>query len=171
MAAFDAATIALIKIDYEESSLTVAAIGEKYGVSASYISRLARERGWLLRTQRLGRRSRTEMFLSSAARALIAHRICGVINGKLDQMEADLQNGVLSSADLERDAKSIGSMIGGLEKVTHDADADEQHNTRKADAAKAERADGANDVERLQREIIERFERIQRRREAEAGSQ
>ena len=40
--ALDPATLAPMKVDYEESSLTVAAIGEKYGCSASYVSRMAR---------------------------------------------------------------------------------------------------------------------------------
>jgi hypothetical protein len=36
--ALEAAARALVKVDYEESSLTVVAIGEKYGHSPSYIS-------------------------------------------------------------------------------------------------------------------------------------
>ena len=95
--ALDAATLALIKVDYEESSLTVAAIGEKYGHSPSYISRLARIHGWILRTQRLGRTPRMSAVLSQQARALIAHRLCSIINKKLDQMEKDMDSGVLTS--------------------------------------------------------------------------
>lgn len=162
MAALDEATIALIKVDYEESSLTVAAIGKKYGVSASYICRLARERGWLMRTVRLGRRPRVATPLSGAGRALIAHRLCGVINKKIDQMENDMDSGELSSADLERDAKTIASMIGGMEKVTTGPGEDK--------VSKLDDAQDSDEVERLQREIIERFERIQSRREAERGS-
>ena len=168
MAAFDQATLDLIRIDYEESDLTVAAIGTKYGVTAGYISRLAREHGWLMRAERMGRRPRTDARLTNAARTLIAHRLCGVINKKLDQMEKDMESGELSSADLERDAKTIASMIGGMEKVKSGPGEDK---VSKPDAVRTAAVANADEVERLQREIIERFERIEKRREAERGSQ
>jgi hypothetical protein len=168
MAALDEATVGRIKVDYEESSLTVGAIGIKFGVSASYISRLAREHGWLMRTQRMGRRPRTTAHLTIAGRAFIAHRLCGVINRKIDQMEKDMESGELSSADLERDAKTIASMVGGMQKVVPGPDEDK---VSKPDAARSNSAADANEVERLQREIIERFVRIQRRREVERGSE
>ena len=58
--ALDAATIALIKIDYEESDLTVVAIGLKYGRSALVHLHGWRARdGWLMRSERLGRRPRS----------------------------------------------------------------------------------------------------------------
>ena len=79
-------------------------------------------------------------------------------------METDMQSGELSSADLERDAKSVASMIGGMEKVVNGPDEDKERTPRAASVA------AVNDVERIHREIIERFERIQRRREAERGS-
>ena len=166
MAAFSDATIALIKIDYEESSLTVVAIGEKYGISAPYVSRIARERGWILRTQRLGRRPRTKSPMSNAGRALISHRLCGVINRKLDQMENDMESGALSSADLERDAKTIASMIGGMQKV---GPVQTEDKVSKFDAVRPAAVADTDEVERLQREIVERFEQIERRRAAEAG--
>jgi hypothetical protein len=167
MAALNEATIGLIRVDYEEGALTVAAIGEKYGVSASYVCRLARERGWLMRTDRLGRRPRTSAALSATGRALIAHRLCGVINKKIDQMEKDMESGALSSADLERDSKTIASMIGGMHKVIPVPIEDK---VSKPDAAPSTAVANTDEVERLQREIIERFERIQSRREVEGRS-
>jgi len=166
MAALDEATIARVKIDYEESSLTVVAIGEKYKVSPSYVCRLARERGWMMRTHRLGRRPRTTA-PSAMARELIAHRLGGLINKKLDQMEKAMESGELGPADLERDAKTVGSMIGGLQKVVP---VPEEDKVSKLDVAQPASTDNADEVERLQREIIERFERIERRRHAEGGS-
>jgi hypothetical protein len=167
MAALSEATIARIRIDYEESSMTVEAIGQKYGVAATYISRLARTRGWLMRSIRMGRRARVGAPLTVSGRAFIAQRLCGVINKKIDQMEQDMQSGVLSPADLERDAKTVASMIVGMEKVATATDGEKKHKGQGGDVAEAGSVD---EVERLQREIIERFESIQRRREAEAGS-
>ena len=166
--ALDAATLALIKVDYEESGLTVAAIGEKYGHSPSYISRLARIHGWILRTQRLGRTPRMSAVLSQQARALIAHRLCSIINKKLDQMEKDMDSGVLTSPDLERDSKTIGSMVVGVERIVPRLEEDK---VSKRDAAEAAPLADDDAVMRLQLEIIERFERIQRRREAARGSE
>lgn len=168
MAALDDATVALIKIDYEESDLTLDAIGKKFGRTASSISRMAHERGWLLRSLRMGRRPRINSQLSNMGRALIAHRLCGVINKKLDQMEKDMENGELSSADLERDAKTITSMVAGVQKVTTIPDEDK---VSKLDGVQSAPADAADEVARLQREIIERFERIEKRRHAERGSE
>lgn len=167
MAALSEATIALIKIDYEESSLTVEAIGIKNGVSPSYVCRLARTRGWLMRSMRMGRKARVDAPLTNAGRAYIAHRLSSVINRKIDQMEQDMQSGALSPADLERDAKTVASMIGGMEKVAAATDGETNNKSHRAAAG------GANldDVERLQREIVERFERIQKRRETEGRSQ
>lgn len=165
--ALDAATIALIRIDYEESDLTVVAIGLKFGRSPSYICRLAREGGWLLRSERLGRRPRSSSSAILQAREAIAHRLSRVINKKLDQMEKGMESGSLSAEDVERGAKTVGSMIGGLDKVVARQDRPDEDKQRTSPATNT---GAVNEVERLQREIIERFERIQRRREAERGS-
>ena len=166
--AFDAATKAAIRIDYEESDLTLVAIGLKYGCSPSYVSRLAREGGWLMRSERLGRTPRSHPPWSLQARETIAQRLSRVINKKLDQMEKGMESGSLSPEDVERGAKTVGSMIGGFDKVLARSDGPDEDKQRTSPAA----APGSIDeVERLQREIIERFERIQRRREAERGPQ
>ena len=82
-------------------------------------------------------------------------------------MDKAMTEGELSSADFERDAKAVGSMLGGLEKAAMVPDAEKDRQPKPtiptADATGGE-------AERLHREIIERFERIQRRRDAEAGS-
>ena len=64
----DAATLALIKIDIEESDLTLDEMSVKYDRSASYLSRLSREKGWLTRSERLGRRARSAPVLSIGLR-------------------------------------------------------------------------------------------------------
>jgi uncharacterized protein YjcR len=164
--AFDVATLALIKVDYEESDLTVEKISLKYGCSPSYISRLAREGGWLLRSERLGRRSRSNPSISLQAREAIAQRLSRVINKKLDQMEQGMESGELSAEDAERGAKTVASMIGGFDKVVVRAEGPDEEEKR---ASQATDPGTVDEVERLQREIVERFERIQRRREAERG--
>lgn len=93
-------------------------------------------------------------------------KLCGVVARKLEQMETDMERGELASEDLERDAKAVASMIGGMEKVA--ATVPDADNKR---TSKSEDADGEDNVERLQREIIARFEQIQRRRNAERGSE
>jgi hypothetical protein len=61
-------------------------------------------------------------------------------------------------------------MIGGMNKVAAaDTDADTKQKPKSAEPAAAA-PDDASEAERISREIIERFERIQRRREAEGGS-
>ena len=164
--AFDVATLSLIQVDYEESDLTVNQIGEKFGTSGQQICKIARREGWR------PRRATTATAGARAPRrrtpnAGIARRLSKLINRKLDQMEKGMQSGTLSTAELEHDTKTVGSMIGELEKVVPGPDEDK---VRKPDAAQPDASD-RNEVERLQREIIERYERIQRRREADGGSQ
>jgi hypothetical protein len=165
--AFDPATKAALRVDYEESDLTLVAMGVKYGCSPSYISRLARVECWLMRSERLGRSPRAFAAASLQVRDAIAQRLSRVINKRLDQMEQGLENGTLSPEDAERGAKTVGSMIGGFAKVVVRQDLPNEDKQRPSAVA----APGAaNEVERLQREIVERFERIQRRRDAERGS-
>ena len=57
---------------------------------------------------------------------------------------------------------------GGLEKAAMVPDAEEKRQPKPAGPGAGAPAGG--EAERLHREIIERFERIQRRRDAEAGS-
>jgi hypothetical protein len=99
--------------------------------------------------------------------------LCAAITTKLEQMEKGMKSGELGSADFERDAKAVGSMLGGLEKVTAttpDADKERQPKSTNS-AASAASAAGSGEAERLHREIIERFEHLQRRRKTERGSQ
>jgi hypothetical protein len=159
----DAATVALVRIDYEESDLTVDAIGLKYGRSPSFISRLAREGGWLMRSERMGRRPRAGSAPSHMAREGIARRLARFINSKLDHLEKCMQDGTLSPEDAERGAKSVATIIGGFDKVMTPAELPDED---KRTMAQRDTAGAVDEVERLQREIIERFERIQRRREA-----
>ena len=163
--ALDAATEAAIKLDYEESDLTLDRIGKKHGRSGAWVCKLARLRRWKRRRKQTvpsdlpPRRRRPRN-----VRSVIDRRMCNIISRKLKQMETGMKTGALTSADLDRDAKWVGSMLGGMGKVNAPAERDEASDPNIANA-------GAQDeVERLQREIIERFERILRRRDAARGS-
>ena len=166
--ALDAATIALIKVDYVESDLTVEQIGLKYGRSSSFICRLAREGGWLMRSERMGWRPRSGSVPSHMAREAIAKRLARFINSKLDHLEIGMQNGTLSPDDAERGAKSVATIIGGFDKVMARPELPDED---KRKTGQHDNVGSVDAIERLQREIIERFERIQRRREAARGSE
>ena len=169
--ALDDAAMAEIERLYRERKLTLVAIGKQFNRSPSGISRLARTRGWPMRWELMGYAPRFRAPSTPRMRAVLALRLCDTITKKLEQMEKGMQSGELGSADYERDAKSVGSMIAGMEKVTATGtDADEERQPKSASASASE-GPGASEAERLHREIIERFERIQRRRIAEAGSQ
>lgn len=188
---FDDATLAIIKAEHDAGELTLDAIGKRYGITGSYVCKLAREGGW---PRRRAASAASKTSAESAARApgndgaassesavvvekppprkkrpkpdvrvMIKRRMCKVINRKLREMEQGMQSGTLAPAELERNTKVVASMIGGLQKVGGPEEGKE-HDAQAANG-------GANDeVERLQREIVERFERIQRRRQAEGRS-
>ncbi len=164
--ALDDAAVAEIKRLYCEGKVTLADIGRPHGLSPAAISQLARRQGWPMRRAAWG-----TVLQDRAARARLAAKLCKAITRKLGQMEKGMKSGELGSADFERDAKAVSSMIGGLEKVAATVeDADEERRPQSASAGASE-APSASEAERLHREIIERFERIQRRRSSEAGSQ
>ncbi|NSL71205.1 hypothetical protein C6Y62_05145 [Hyphomicrobium sulfonivorans] len=165
---FDPQTLLLIQRDYEEGKLGLEDIGLRYGCSGALICKYARQHEWRRRRQttEAQKRAMAAPKPRKPATKIIAQRLCKVINRKLDQMEKDMASGALSSADLERDAKTVASMIGGMQKVVQVPGEDK---VMKPDDANAG-AGNAHEVERLQREIIERFEQIERRRASERGS-
>jgi hypothetical protein len=133
------------------------------------VSRIARRYGWLMRTVRRGYAPRHSVPSTPKAMDLVVHQLCDAIITKLKQMEAQMQSGSLNSEDFERDAKSVGQMVGSVFKAkTTVPDGDEKQTSKSA----APTDDPAPDeAERLHREIVERFERIQQRRNAETGSE
>ncbi|MDH4981292.1 hypothetical protein [Hyphomicrobium sp. D-2] len=165
---FDQQTLLLIQRDYEEGKLGLEDIGTRYGCSGALVCKYARQHEWRRRRQttEAQKRAMAAPKPRKPATKVIAQRLCKVINRKLDQMEKDMASGALSSADLERDAKTVASMIGGMQKVVQVPGEDK---VMKPDDANAG-AGNAVEVERLQREIIERFEQIERRRVSERGS-
>jgi len=163
--ALDHAVLAEIGRLYGDRTLTLAEIGRRHNRSAASISQLARKHGWPMRRgeQRAAQRSE--------ARARLAAKLCKAVTRKLVQMEKAMKSGELCPADCERDAKSIVSMVGSMEKVLATVpDANEERQPESASAGPSE-GSGTGEAERLHREIMERFERIQRRRNAEAGPQ
>ncbi len=169
--ALDDAAIAEIKRLYGECELTLVEIGRRYNISPTGISKLARKHGWTMRWELMGRAPRASGLSTPRARERLLRRLCDTITRKLEQMEKGMKSGELNSADHERDAKAVASMIGSMEKVAATVtDADEERQPKSASPGASEGPD-LSEAERLHREIIERFERIQRRRNAEAGSQ
>jgi hypothetical protein len=161
---FDDVTMAEIKCLYEADEITVAEIAVRYGRSSAGISRLARTNGWVMRSELRGYAPRNSVPSTPKARELLVARICDVIGTKLKQMEAQMQTGELGSEDFERDAKSVALMVGSVDKATG-PDGDQKKKPKAAETA----APTADDAERLHREIIERFERIHARRNAQSG--
>ena len=163
--ALDAAAEAEVKRLYVETNVPVVQIGEQFGMAPTSVCRLARTRGWPMRWERMGRSPRTMQPSTPKARNALVHRLCRTIDKKLDQMEKGMESGKLNSSDYERDAKAVGSMIGGMEKVAATgADTDKEPKPKSAEPA------AASEAERIRREIVERFERLQRSRNAATGS-
>ena len=163
---FTEADLAEIKRLHQANELTLDEIGERFGIAATTVSKLARLHGWRSRSELLGRSPRSFRPVTARRQARLVRRFYDTISMMLEQMEADMRSGTLKAQDFERVGKSMAAMIGGLGKATAtEPDGDE---TQKPISAEP---DAAADVERIQREIIERFERIQNRRSAEAGSE
>jgi hypothetical protein len=118
-----------------------------------------------MRSEMRGHAARLTVPTTARMRALLEHRLCELVTTKLAQMEAGVASGKLTSEDFARDARPVISMLGSVRRIgTQGADADEQQ--RKS----PERVDEVA-IERLRSEIMERFERIKRRRQIEGGSE
>ena len=114
--ALDDASLAEVGRLYREGRLKLAEIGRPYGLAPSAISHLARVHGWPMRRKLKARAPQVTALSTPKTRAL-ARRLCDAITKKLEHMEKGMTSGELSSADYERDAKAVGSMVGGLQKV------------------------------------------------------
>jgi len=166
--ALDKAALTEIKRLHQANELTLDEIGARYGMAATSVSKLARVHGWRSRSEMLGRASRSFRPATARTQAKLVRRLYDTISMMLEQMEADMRSGKLTAQDFERAGKSVAAMIGGLSKATAtEPDGDEKQKPKSAETAAPPAADEA---ERLHREIIARFERVQKRRNAEAGS-
>jgi hypothetical protein len=167
--ALDEAALAEMKRLHQANELTLTEIGVRFGLSASMVSKVARQNGWPSRTELKGRSPRTLQWVTERARTRLVRRLYETIGMMLEQMEADMKGGNLKAQDFERVGKSVAAMIGGLSKATAtEPDGDQKKKSPKS--AEPAESPAADEAERLHREIIERFERVQKRRNAEAGS-
>jgi hypothetical protein len=163
----DEAALAEIKRLHQANVLTLAEIGARYGIAATAVSKLARRQGWPSRSELTGRSPRMVQPVASQSRARLVCRLYNTITMMLELMEAEMKSGTLKAPDFERIGKSVAAMLGGLSKATAtEPDGDEKQKPTSAAPAAA-----ADEAERLHREIVERFARIQQRRNAEAGSE
>jgi hypothetical protein len=157
--AIDPAQEPEIKRLYGDLSVTLAEIGRRFACSSTTISRLAKRRGWTLRRELAPRTPVPVSGKEPVGRKALMARLCASAMKQLEQMEKGMASGEMSAADYERLAKSVNSMIGGMEKVAavrDDSDGDGKAGTR--------RRQSASDVERMRQEIAERLERLAHQR-------
>jgi hypothetical protein len=164
----DAATLAEIKLHYCAHELTVAQIGLRYGRSPSGISQLARRNDWPPRLERRALAAARRRERLEAARETMLMCFYNTTGAKLLQMEAALIKGELSSEDYERDVQSLKAAVAKMENVEKVSAAGAQADKEPKPSPAA--PDDASESERISREIMERFERIQRRRAAEGAA-
>jgi hypothetical protein len=153
------------RVLFETTNQTQVEIGKAVGRSAATISRWAAFENWQ-RPGADGKPPREANFSRKRADLAIAKRMHKIIMRNLDEMEQGMENGTLAPADAERKSKAMAVMIGGYGKVKEAPNA-----ARKPKRGKSAGLGTIADVERLQREIVERFESIERRREAARGSE
>jgi hypothetical protein len=169
--ALDEAALAEVKRLHQENELTLVEIGVRNGVSASTISRWARVHEWPSRTELLGWAPRSFSPVTALTRARLVRRFYDAMSKRLEQMVEDMAEGRLSAEEFENGGKAVAAMFGSVAKAAADLDGEKKHKAKAVAPAPVSAGPSvSDDVERLHREIVERFERIQRRRNAEAGS-
>jgi hypothetical protein len=168
--AFTSEEEAEIKRLYHANVLTLDDIGARYGKSGQAIAKLAHRRDWPRRAELAGTARRSLVAISRALEQVLV-RMGAAMNAKLEQMEKGMQAGELGSEEFERDSKAIAAMAAVMQKAIAAGPNAQQNAKKEPHPQPAEPGATADEIERLQREIMERFERIQRRRNAEAGSE
>jgi hypothetical protein len=165
MAALDPAAVAKAYGLFKTTRMTVAAIGAAVGRSASTITRWAEQFEWGARPGAEGKPLRAPNFSRKRANRNMAKGFYQLIMRYLDTMEQGLKECSLTPEKAEQTAKLLAPLVSSYGKVDANEAADAKTKGKRSKAA------GVDDVERLQREIVERLERIQSRRLAQRGSE
>ena len=168
--AFTSEEEAEIKCLYHANVLTLDDIGARYGKSGQATAKLAHRRDWPRRAELAGSVPRSLVAISRALEQVMV-RMGAAMNAKLEQMEKGMQAGELSSEEFERDSKAIAAMAAVMQKAIAAGPNAQKNAQKEQQSHSAEPGAAVDEIERLQREIMDRFERIQRRRNAEAGSE
>jgi hypothetical protein len=163
----DATTLAEVKRLYDGDELTLVQIGKRVGRSPSLISQLAKRHGWARRWDRLGRKPYRRPSGLERERKTMLRRYYRTVSRFLQQMETAIGKGEYSLDDFERGAKSVRAIQGGMGNVEKVAAAGTHADQEPIPAA----PDDDSEAERIRREIMERFERIQQRRAAEGAAE
>lgn len=162
--ALDETAWAAIEKAYVETEELLADLGKRFGISASQISHRALVYGWPSRWARMGRKPRRKTMSTRKARDQLIHRLYRAIDLKLERLETRMESGEeLTPAETERNLRALATMIGGFEKVAEVAfDAEKERK-----GATKRKKTSAPDAERMRREIAERLERLQHKRDAD----
>lgn len=166
-------TWAEVKRLYVESDETIQSIAEKCGVCLSTLFRRRAREGWPRRWQRRGRAvgATGPLAVSSdparTARLTLEKRLYQVMILKLEKLEQRMNSGqAVTPADNEREAREIGTMIRGFEKVKEVGAGDGN-----SESVGIHPGLGiAADTGRMRQEIADRLERLHQRWKSEGGS-
>lgn len=185
MTRLDDAQWAEVRRLYESGEGTVVGIAGAFGIDARAIHGMARRHGWPRRSEmkgrRVGRRGPAAAVPpghpTRSVRQALIRRLYLAINLKLQHWENRMAGGEeLSSADSERMAKEITTMIRGFEAVAEaegaieKRDAGDDGQGRRGKRRSADDTTVADDAERMRREIAERLERLRAAGPADCGA-
>jgi len=147
-----------VRLAYEHSDETVAAVAQRFGIAKSTLLAHARNEDWMPRRERNSH--------TGKPRDLLIRRLYRTIDIKLAQLEARMHNDEdLSVADHERETRAIGQLIKNFEKVT-DLETGGQDGSDRKRRFKSEHEAGVEklDAHRIRSELAERILRLREKR-------
>jgi len=148
-----------IKHAYCETSETISAIAERYGVCSGTIQAHRRRHEWPPRHPRMARANGGTVPVNKAD---LVDRFYSLINLKLEQMEEDMaRSSERTPADNERETRALGTLIRNFEKV-FGLEQESGKDGKQSDS----RPDGNAEAEAMRRELAERLVRL---RETKTG--
>jgi hypothetical protein len=147
---------------YVENCETLDAIAKRFGIGRRTIQSRARAQGWP-RRRRAGGGPRDMAAVEIETRRTLVHRLRKAIDAKLTLMELRMQNDMkkagkgkhVSSADHERDARAIGTLVRNFDKLTEIA-SDLEHSAN-GKPASGDAAALFAEADRYRRELAERL--------------
>jgi hypothetical protein len=153
-----------VRLAYENSPETIAAIAERFGISRRSLSYQAKVKGW--------RQRRPKSPQPEGSQDVMVRRLYRTIDLKLAQLEARMaqQDDDLTVSDHERETRALGQLIRNFEKVTGLESGGRETRPQRA-GGKAEGAESADDIDpvRLREELAERILRLREKQPDREG--
>ncbi|NJM34786.1 MAG: hypothetical protein HC850_08815 [Rhodomicrobium sp.] len=152
---------AAIERDYLAGSMTVSELCAVHGIDRNALYRRIREEGWRKRSETSARATAAKVTPAAKSRRPspgLAERLSTLLDRKMTEFENRMADGSATSADTERDARTLNTLVRLLEKLTSPLASNKKRAGATTDAALTSKAE--DDADRIRSDLAQRLERL-----------